>query len=57
MRALTRIKSGHDGDRCASGFLLAMRRQALLRIADYRADRFARDTTGVWLQLEWASSK
>lgn len=39
------------------GFPLATRVQALLKFADYRADHFARDTTKVWLQVEWASAK
>lgn len=38
------------------GFPLATRLQALLKVADYRADHFARDTTKVWLQLEWSSA-
>jgi len=28
--------------------------RGLLKLADYRADGFARDTTKAWLQLEWA---
>ncbi|TCZ82449.1 hypothetical protein EYQ95_22900 [Lysobacter sp. N42] len=28
--------------------------KALAKVADYRADRFARDTTKLWLQLEWS---
>ena len=28
--------------------------KGMAKVADYRADRFARDTTKVWLQLEWA---
>ncbi len=28
--------------------------KGLVKIADYRSDGFARDTTKVWLQLEWA---
>jgi len=39
------------------GVPLATRLQALLKIADYRADHFGRDTTKAWLQLEWASAK
>ena len=50
---------GHYGSEwdASLGFPLASRVQALLKIADYRADRFARDTTKVWLQVEWASAK
>lgn len=50
---------GHYGSEWSAslGFPLATRVQALLKIADYRADRFARDTTKVWLQVEWASAK
>ncbi|MDI1252793.1 alginate export family protein [Thermomonas sp.] len=50
---------GHYGSEwnASLGFPLATRVQALLKIADYRADRFARDTTKVWLQVEWASAK
>lgn len=28
--------------------------RALAKLADYRADRYARDTTKLWLQVEWA---
>ena len=50
---------GHYGSEwnASLGFPLATRLQALLKIADYRADHFARDTTKVWLQVEWASAK
>lgn len=50
---------GHYGSEwdASLGFPLATRLQALLRIADYHADHFARDTTKVWLQVEWASAK
>ncbi|MGV8943353.1 alginate export family protein [Thermomonas sp.] len=50
---------GHYGSEwnASLGFPLATRLQALLKVADYRADHFARDTTKVWLQLEWASAK
>jgi hypothetical protein len=50
---------GHYGSEwdASLGFPLATRLQALLKIADYRADQFARDTTKVWLQVEWASAK
>ncbi len=55
--ALTRM--GHYGREwdASLGFPLAPRMQALLKIADYRADHFARDATKVWLQVEWASAK
>ena len=50
---------GHYGSEWNASlvFPLATRLQALLKIADYRADHFARDTTKVWLQVEWASAK
>ncbi len=50
---------GHYGSEwnASLGFPLATRLQALLKIADYRADHYARDTTKVWLQVEWASAK
>ena len=50
---------GHYGSEwdASLGFPLATRLQALVKIADYRADHFARDTTKVWLQVEWASAK
>ena len=50
---------GHYGSEwnASIGFPLAPRMQALLKIADYRADHFVRDTSKVWLQVEWASAK
>ena len=50
---------GHYGSEwnASLGFPLASRLQALLKVADYRADHFARDTTKLWLQLEWVSAK
>ncbi len=50
---------GHYGSEwnASLGFPLATRLQALVKIADYRAEHFARETTKVWLQLEWASAK
>lgn len=30
--------------------------KGLVKVADYRADRFSRDTTKVWLQVEWTPS-
>jgi hypothetical protein len=35
------------------GFPLAPGTTGLLKLADYRADRYARDTLKLWLQLEW----
>jgi hypothetical protein len=29
------------------------RLKGLVKLADYRADGFARDTTKLWVQLEW----
>ena len=37
------------------GFPLAKSLTALAKLADYRSDGYARDTTKFWLQLEWAS--
>ena len=50
---------GHYGSEwdASLGFPLATRLQGLLKLADYRADHFARDTTKLWLQLEWASAR
>ena len=50
---------GHYGSEwnASLAFPLATRMQALLKVADYSADHFARDTTKVWLQVEWASAK
>ncbi len=31
--------------------------QALVKVADYRSQGYARDTTKVWLQLEWVNAK
>ena len=39
------------------GFPLAKRMQALVKLADYRSDGYARDTRKLWVQLEWASPK
>jgi hypothetical protein len=36
------------------GFPLHGRLSGLAKLADYRSDGFARDTTKLWLQLEWA---
>lgn len=35
------------------GFPLAKGLTALVKLADYRSDGYARDTTKLWLQLEW----
>ena len=37
----------------ALGFPVGKRLKGLLKVADYRADGFARDTAKAWLQLEW----
>lgn len=34
---------------------MSPRWRALAKVADYRADRYARDTTKLWLQVEWVS--
>lgn len=39
------------------GFPLAARLQGLVKLADYRSDGYARDTTKLWLQLEWSGAK
>ncbi len=39
------------------GFPLAAGLQGLVKLADYRSDGYARDTTKVWLQLEWSGAK
>ena len=39
------------------GFPVARGLQALVKVADYRSHGYARDTTKVWLQLEWMSIK
>ena len=36
------------------GFPLHGKLTGLVKLADYRSDGFARDTTKAWLQLEWA---
>ena len=36
------------------GFPLHGPVSGLLKVADYQADGFARDTKKVWLQIEWA---
>ena len=38
----------------ALGFPVGKRLKGLVKVADYRADGFARDTAKAWLQLEWA---
>ena len=50
---------GHYGSEwnASLAFPLATRVQALLKIADYHADHYARDTTKAWLQVEWTSAK
>jgi hypothetical protein len=35
------------------GFPVARGVRGLVKVADYQADRFARDTTKAWVQLEW----
>lgn len=35
------------------GFPVAKGVRGLVKLADYQADRFARDTTKAWVQLEW----
>lgn len=35
------------------GFPVGAKVKGLFKLADYRADGFARDTTKLWLQLEW----
>ena len=37
----------------ALGFPVGKRLKGLLKVADYQADGFARDTAKAWLQLEW----
>ena len=37
------------------GLPFGPRWRALAKVADYRAATYARDTTKLWLQLEWAS--
>lgn len=39
------------------GFPLTNGLTALVKLADYRSDGFARDTTKFWLQLEWIGPK
>ena len=43
---------GHEWD-ASLGFPLAKGLTALVKLADYRSDGYARDTTKFWLQLEW----
>jgi hypothetical protein len=35
------------------GFPLAPSLTGLVKLADYRADGYARDTRKIWLQMEW----
>ena len=39
------------------GFPLAQGLTGLLKVADYRADGFARNSTKLWLQLEWRGQR
>lgn len=48
-------KYGREWD-ASLGFPLGTRLQALIKLADYRSDGFARDTTKLWLQLEWTGA-
>ena len=47
---------GHEWD-ASLGFPLAQGLTALVKLADYRSDGYARDTTKFWLQLEWVGPK
>ncbi|MEO6076433.1 MAG: alginate export family protein [Dokdonella sp.] len=47
---------GHEWN-ASLGFPLAKGLTALVKLADYRSDGFARDTTKFWLQLEWVGPK
>lgn len=46
------LRYGRELD-ASLGVPLRRNLKALAKLADYRADTFARDTTKVWLQLEW----
>lgn len=39
------------------GFPLAKGLQGLVKLADYQAGGYARDTTKIWLQLEWSDAR
>jgi hypothetical protein len=41
----------------ALGFPLGAQLKGLVKIADYRADGFARDTTKAWVQVEWVGHR
>ncbi len=47
------LRYGRELD-ASLAFPVAKGVRGLAKVADYRADRFARDTRKLWLQLEWA---
>lgn len=47
---------GHEWG-ASLGFPLAKSLTALVKVADYRSDGYSRDTTKLWLQLEWVGAK
>jgi hypothetical protein len=52
-RPSTRWRYGQEWN-ASLGFPVHGKLSGLAKLADYRSDGFARDTTKLWLQLEWA---